>query len=178
MALDAHPAEGRGPSKDRPWPCQGVSSDHHTGGHTRSTECRDAGPRGPWHQPTSAPRDSGWALVSPLPVVLWPLCIDGWLTSFPSLSDPISFCHFPEQLNPQGSHTGSSGSGCVRTRVAGSSHLPRNREKRARSRGWGGFGGPEVVRMWEKGKGLRQEEYQRGIFLPECQGTPLTKGHT
>nr|XP_011709422.1 uncharacterized protein LOC105463803 isoform X3 [Macaca nemestrina] len=74
----------------------------------RALECRSLGPRALTHLNPVPPARLG-SHLSPSSLANTSShghCISGWLTSFSSLSDPISPCYFTEQQNPQGSCVG------------------------------------------------------------------------
>ncbi|XP_077809371.1 uncharacterized protein LOC144332725 isoform X2 [Macaca mulatta] len=74
----------------------------------RALECRSLRPRALTHLNPVPPARLG-SHLSPSSLANTSShghCISGWLTSFSSLSDPISPCYFTEQQNPQGSCVG------------------------------------------------------------------------
>lgn len=186
QGLGTDPAEGPGPSRallslsiassgnsvSTSTTCRGpqgssdhTSSDLTSGRHTGSRTCCNARCQGPGHQPISAPCD--------LP--RQPLCIDGLLTSFSSLSSPISPHYFPEQLNLQGNHR------CWVTkeqacedwsggREAGSPHLPQSRTG-GQGQGWEGSGG---VRSGEDVRERQRAQTGRTPTSPSISSAEMT----
>lgn len=110
------------------------------------------GPNPPQSQVTTGPGPQQPSAV---------LLLAGWLTSFSSLSDPISPCLFPEQLNPQGSHAhGAIGEWTREGQVAGRPHLPQSQDRRARPRVQGG--------LW-RARGREDEGERQRVQTGGCQ---------